>query len=515
RKPLKPGGTTIGRALESDIRLGHGSVSRNHAEIRMQGERWLIRDMGSSNGTRSNGRLVSELELADGDRLHFGDVAVRVLRQDGEAVDLRDDPREYRTQAIPDSSIVLSAAEVSQSKGHRHDSVLGSSGAPPTVEMLAALVTVAREMLRTTELDALLERIADQVFRYIPVEDVFLLLYESGTDELIPKVTRTREGGAPDTTISSSIVRRSYQEGESILTEDAQADPRFAAGPSVISQGIRSVMCVPMLGEMRPLGVIFVDCRTRRVTLREYHLHFLTLLAGVGATALEQAGLRAAISREAAMKERLMRYHSPTLVDELLASPGGTARLEPTEREVSVLFADMVGFSTRTEHMRPKEVALLLNRFLSALVETIFEFGGTLDKFIGDAAMAIFGAPNDQADHAERAVRCALNMQEAVAKLNAEYGLQQQPITVRIGINSGMAVSGDIGSSRRMEYTVLGNTVNVASRLESHVAGPGQIVIGEGTREALGDALSCEDLGPQVLKGMHTTVRAYRVLPAE
>jgi adenylate cyclase len=161
--------------------------------------------------------------------------------------------------------------------------------------------------------------------------------------------------------------------------------------------------------------------------------------------------------------------------------------------------------------MAPAQVSRLLNGLFSELVEIIFAHGGTLDKFLGDGLMAIFGAPNDLPDHRSRAVECAMAMQQRVAELDVREGADT-PVQLRIGINSGMAVAGDIGSERRVEYTVLGNTVNVASRLESLVAQPNEIVIGSATQVDLGESILTEPLGPQILKGISEPVPAFRVV---
>ena len=145
-----------------------------------------------------------------------------------------------------------------------------------------------------------------------------------------------------------------------------------------------------------------------------------------------------------------------------------------------MLFADIGGFTSMSERMSPSAVALLLNDYLSRMTDVIFKYEGTLDKYIGDAIMAVFGAPLDMPDHAERAIRTALEMQERLAEWNAERK-EGPAFRVRIGINSGKAVAGEIGSVNKKEYTVLGDTVNIASRLESSVAKPGMVVVGENT----------------------------------
>ena len=185
-------------------------------------------------------------------------------------------------------------------------------------------------------------------------------------------------------------------------------------------------------------------------------------------------------------------------------------------RETSILFADIVGFTARCESLPPEEVAAFLNQFFSLAADVIFKYGGTLDKFIGDAVMAFFGATQQQDDHAERAVRSAIELMGALEKWNSEReaeGLDR--IDVRVAVNSGPVVVGDIGSASRVDYTVLGNTVNVTARLEEHVAAPGSIVLGETTQAAVADLFPTESLGAVQLKGLTREINIFRVVLEE
>jgi adenylate cyclase len=148
-------------------------------------------------------------------------------------------------------------------------------------------------------------------------------------------------------------------------------------------------------------------------------------------------------------------------------------------------------------------------------VEAIFRAGGTLDKFIGDCVMAFFGAPVAQADHALRAVSAAVEIQEGLAAWSAEREARGLPgLSARVAVNSGPVVVGDVGSDRRVDYTVLGNTVNVAARLEASVARPGDVILGPGTHELLGGAFATEPLGEIQLRGLSQKVTAWRVVKA-
>jgi adenylate cyclase len=178
-------------------------------------------------------------------------------------------------------------------------------------------------------------------------------------------------------------------------------------------------------------------------------------------------------------------------------------------RDVTIMFTDIVGFTTMSELMEPSEVAATLNEFFRAMTDVIFDHQGTLDKFIGDAILAVFGAPFEQDDHALNAVHAAIAMRQALADLNSRR--PDRPLNMRIAIHSGRALAGDIGSPKRREFTVLGDTVNTTSRLESSVAKPGQIVISKDTYDRLGGTIRATPLGPVTLRGRQSAIDVFAV----
>ena len=181
------------------------------------------------------------------------------------------------------------------------------------------------------------------------------------------------------------------------------------------------------------------------------------------------------------------------------------------ERDVSVMFCDIVGFTTMSEHAEPQAIAAMLNDFFGRMGEVIFEHDGTVDKFIGDCILAVFGAPFAQEDHATKAVSAALSMQRELARANAEHP-ERAPLRMRIAINSGRALAGDIGSPKRREFTVLGDVVNTASRIESTVTKPDQIVISKNTYDKIGNAFEVRSLGGVTLRGRNTELEVFEVL---
>ncbi len=210
------------------------------------------------------------------------------------------------------------------------------------------------------------------------------------------------------------------------------------------------------------------------------------------------------------LKGALVRHLSEQVARRIMADPEAV-NLGGKKVEATVLFADVRGFTRQCEGWPPMEVIATLNQYFEVMVEAILQHQGTLDKFLGDGIMAVFGAPLPQSDHPQRALRCALGMQEAVAVLNRRRAAQGRPqLGLGIGLNSGEVVAGEVGSEQRLEYTVIGQEVNRAFRIQS-VAGPGEVVLSEQTRQDLTEPVAWEDLGEVELRGFEAPVRLWRV----
>jgi class 3 adenylate cyclase len=231
---------------------------------------------------------------------------------------------------------------------------------------------------------------------------------------------------------------------------------------------------------------------------------------GAGAGLVDEfKRLHAAVVEQTTSRKTLASFVPQQLADRLAAHP--EIAIEPQEVEVSVLFSDIRGFSTLAERLPARDVAAVVGKHLSAMAEVVLSLGGMIDKFQGDAVMVVFGAPEPTLDHAEQALRCAIAMQARQTELNAEgWDADVPELGVGIGVNTGPVIAGTVGGGGRLEYTVVGDAVNVAQRLQSEAAG-GEIVAAASTVKAA-PGVVCESIGPRYVKGREEPVEVFRVV---
>lgn len=538
RQPLFVSGNeplVLGRSLGCEVLLDDGSVSRRHAAVEpddsIPGEPgWRIRDLGSTNGVVVDGARVQSARLAPGQRLQVGIFTLEVERPaarlptSGIRATLVRPVREVSalwspealSGAVPIPIPSEEPAETPPDKRRELDRAYDN-------RVFVFLMRLATQLLEATDVSGVLERAVAIAFEALPARRAFALL--TGEDgELTCELARYGEEvihrPEAEPPLSKSILRAVMDERMALVTDDAQSDDRWAAtGESILLHRIRSVLCAPLWSGERILGVLQLDTAFRAGAFTERDLELFTAIANYAAVAIERIRYAREVEREVARRSRLERYHSPAVVEAVLAREA--YRDDGSESDgrglesavVTVLFLDLVGFTPFVESAGPERVVELLNATFERAVEAVFEAGGTLDKFLGDGMMAFFGAPVPQEDHAHRAVLAAVEIQRRMSALERERRAAGRPaLAVRIALHSGRVMVGDVGSHSRVDYTVLGDAVNVAARLEAFVAGPGEIVLGDATAELLPEGVDLEPLGEMALKGLERKVTAYRVV---
>ena len=510
----------VGRAATSDAPVYDATVSRKHAEISLADSGVRVRDLGSSNGTFVNGTRISEQVAQNGDIVTFGKVAFKVLElAPPSAKPPPPEPADFAAKPSPEATIVRQvaikdpAAEL-QERARQSGAVHLAAEADAVeqqAQKLSLLLEISKELSKQQDVDRLLQRVVDITFQVMNVDRVSILMVEGENQELIPRVSKNKFGDQGGTRhVPQSIAGRAVTERLAILTDNAAADERFK-GKSIVMQSVRSAMCAPLMGsEASVLGLIYVDNMSATHAFGDEDLEFLIAFSGIAAVAIENTQLTERVQREAVVRSNFQRYFAPDLAEQI-ANQVDAVQLGGARRPVVVFFSDIRGFTSMSENMNPDQIASLLTEYFTEMVEIVFEYGGTLDKFMGDAIMALWGAPISHGDDADRAMRTAIDQLRTLQKLNEKWAQEErQQVQIGIGINFGEVFAGNIGSDRRLEYTVIGDAVNVASRLCSK-AGGGEIMISEPFYRALKSPPEVEQLEPLRLKGKAEAVPVYRV----
>jgi adenylate cyclase len=307
--------------------------------------------------------------------------------------------------------------------------------------------------------------------------------------------------------ISQSIIAKVMQNGSPVLLADAQSDPSFSASQSIVRSGIRSGMCAPLGTRERRFGLLYVDNASRRAMFTPEDLNVFTVIAMQAGLAIDHVRSRNEIARQALKLATLERFLSPQVAGKVLAE-AGDLQLGGERQRATLLFADIRGFTALAETTPPESVVTILNGFFGRMTDVIFKFDGTIDKYLGDGLMCLFGAPFAHWDDALSAVRAASQMQEALAEFNLAG--DHAPLQMGIGIHSGDVIIGYMGTARRMDYTAIGDTVNVAARLTAEAA-PEQILISSATWDLLREKVPARRLPPRKLKGRGEPIETLEI----
>ncbi|MEM7557067.1 MAG: adenylate/guanylate cyclase domain-containing protein [Cyanobacteria bacterium P01_A01_bin.84] len=511
---------TIGRLPECDLCLPFGGVSRCHARIvKIESDVWTIEDLGSKNGTQLNQNYISSPQrLRHSDILCVGEVMLTVIMPTSEVLNW--EPVEVKKEKIAEGKVLIRNVKQLQQQwiqaASKGDNVQVKD---KTIARLKDLVDIAKNLSAAASIEEIFSQVQEVVFRYLKSIDRLALLIDFHNDNKLEltnsamrKASEQKDLAADGSWISRSICQRVYDEKIAIQTADAQKDERFAGEHSILMKDIRSAMAVPLWDETKVVGVLYADAH-----LSSYHwesegeeeLSFFSALANLVASSVQRWLLAERLKTQELIRKRLERYHSPAVVQQLIevgALPDG--RLTPQETEISILFADLVGFTAMSERFSPTEISQLLNNLFEEMLQEVFSNGGTLDKYIGDCIMAFFGAPEPQEDHADRAVIAAKGMLSRLQNLNLNH-FWREPLKLRIAINSGKAVVGDVGSSQRVDYTALGATINLAARMEG-ICSPGKCVVSEATHDMLSLPGDFEEIGDYRFKGIDRLVKVYQ-----
>ncbi|MFC2154990.1 adenylate/guanylate cyclase domain-containing protein [Acidobacteriota bacterium] len=495
---LKKDTISVGKLASNDLQINESAVSRSHCTFSKTGKIYKLTDLGSTNGTYINGRRITEKELKVGDNIIIGRTMLNYL-QVTEAESIND----VGDQKI--SMIVPLSDEFKIEKKKKIE--------PTDLTLLTSLTALGKDLIASTSLESSFEKVANLIFEYLNPKRVFIFSSDEKQEDLILKHSRTKKGKEEGkVNISKTIAMKAIKEKVAILSSNTRDDSRFDGAKSIIIFGITSAISVPIWTKNSIYGLVYIDTTAFDQMFKEEDLEILSIIANFTGLSIEGIESLKKLNREKKVRAKLERYHSPSVVSRIMGmqDQGSQEVIAYKETVATVFFMDIVGFTTKVEHLSPVETGVFLNNFFTEMTDIIFKHNGTLDKYIGDAIMAVFGVPFEIGNHAESAIQAALDMMGKLKEMNRSQP-QKDRIQIRIGINAGKLISGDFGSPKRLDYTVIGNTVNVASRLESSVAGANDIVISEAVHKLAANVFEYEYLGGKKLQGILTSVKTYKV----
>jgi adenylate cyclase len=562
---------SIGRKDDNDLVLSCLLVSKYHARIIRTSAGYILKDLRSVNGMKvNNERVEGQHFLKDKDKIQLGNVALifndainfakeslasvfqpqlqindrleRILEEQkpksglssfvegkgGIQIDKKtssyvrevDEKHLSLVQFLPEGMIneTTISEQTKSNVEHNVDFLPGSQITDNEVlkedyEKLRLAYELSK--LGIADINALLEKTLELMFGVLPVDRGVIMLVDCKNGSLTVDKVKIREGKGiekENILLSKTVLRKVIETGSAYITSDAFQDPLLKNAESICRLSIRCVICVPLTCHGQVHGVLHLDSQDRINFFNEKDLNLVNAISTQAAIALENGKLIKDIEKEVTIREQLGRFLAPPVVENVIKNGEEHIKKGGIRTTGTILFADIRSFTEFSEKSTPEEVVELLNDFFERLVNIVFKYDGILDKYIGDCIMAQFGTLPDQMESEYKACCAALEFKEAVAEMNKERGIRGcEPISIGVGVNTGPLVAGFIGSSKRLEYTSIGDTVNTSSRICS-LADKDQVLISESTLRFVAHRFETRFVDQKQFKGKTKEVRVFEIV---
>ncbi|KAJ3108775.1 hypothetical protein HDU97_000175 [Phlyctochytrium planicorne] len=536
--PLVREETMIGRKDDNHIILNCNKISKHHGIVHKIDNNYYIRDKNSSNGIRINDVMIppnTPKILNEGDRISIGTITMTFVPEGKEPPDnLGPNPHRQSTRiAARDDNVklvtilpseqkyeetVTVSAEIPADDGEvdfcRGQEIKDMNTLKEDYEKLRLAYELSKISL-TNDITPLLAKSMELMFEILPIDRGVVLLVDENTGNLAPHYVKLREGKSiegREILLSSTILRRVFDTRIALISKDACEDPMLGRAASVRYGQIRSVICVPLVAHNKVHGILHLDSKDRmNSSFSPKDLSLVKAISNQTAVAIENSILIKEVEQKAKITEQLSRFLAPHVVDRM-TSRGNPIQRGGKELVGTIIFADIRGFTNFSEKVGPMEVVNLLNDYFERLVRIVFKYEGIVDKYIGDALMAVFGTMDDETDSEYRSVAAALEFKDTIREMNEERKRQgKDTISIGVGVNTGELLAGFIGSSQRLEYTCIGDTVNTSSRI-CDMSSRDQVLISEFTYDAVKDWVVAEQVGYRQFKGKTTEVMVYEAI---
>ncbi len=476
---------TIGRSTaEQPVELDLSpdtAVSRLHARLTYENAAYWLEDLDSRYGTLVNGnKITGKTRLKPGDQIKMGHTTLELF--------------------VPDTGMLTSSVSATESTPNlllARDPDLASLKA--VRRRLAAFYELGMMLGIVETVEPMLQSTIEYLCKVIPdAERGAVLLQER--NQLTPRAY-VPEQFKP--AISNNLARLAIENQEAFTWRRGSTGKTGLLSDSVIRHGTQAAMYAPLIWQGEALGVVFVDNFFNKRAFEDDDLRLLMAIANQVAMFVKNHALQRDLRHQEVIRSNLLRQFSPQVagrLERLLKEPDhlhlGGKRSDPA----TILTSDVRGFTALSAEMEPSELVDMLNELFSVCIPIIFKYNGTIDKYVGDAILAVFGSPDPDDDQCEHAVKAAFEMQAAIDKLGQDRQAQGLPVCqVGIGIHTGPILHGFIGSYEHMEYTVIGDVVNRATRYCSG-AGSGEIVISPAVLQRVTELV---EVSPKVIKAKH------------
>jgi adenylate cyclase len=515
---------SIGRDPSNELQLRDTKSSRCHASIQLEHGDYKLTDLGSRNGTWLNDRSVKSATLVHGDRIYIGDTVLEFVNSQQLSTKRNSNNSICGGKTNGGLTLIINSEdeyiEEAALSGHTFAVSDADSGLEYSGEDLDQLKLYSNRLKKLYEanrilaslkaLPELLESILKIMFEFLPGERGVILLDE-GKNGFVPVAGLTKDGCTDEEIpVSSTLLAKVISDRIALISGNIMQDTRFDPSASIVAQGITSCLTVPMVIGQTVLGVIHLDTRGSYAAFSDDDLEVVSAIANQAAVAVQNASLMEQARTTAVARDNLSRYLAPEIIESIMSGESEVSMCGEM-KTATILFADIRGFTTLSENVPPSIVIELLNQYFEIMVDCILDSSGVVDKFVGDEIMAVWGVPEAKDNDVFNAVSAAVKMQQSLHIYNQKRLAEgSSPIYMGIGINTGPVVAGNLGSSRRMQYTVIGDSVNQASRLEG-LTGKEQIIISEATWVHVKDRIKVVDLGDVSVKGKQDTIHAFEV----
>jgi adenylate cyclase len=455
------------------LSLSDDKVSAHHARLTLENGEYWVEDLGSTNGTWvNNKRIRVKTHLTPKSVIRVGGTSMKVEVIPGQLT-----PPPTVEKTIPPQE---TPAETVKTDEPLPDLVLDETSSKKTRHRLSVFFELSSELGEIDNIESLASIIITHLHKAFPRKGRFVRCGFLLGEDLVLKAYHPHD---KPPSCSTTLARYVLEKKEACLWNvDSKTEVDKSA--SLFQHKTQSAMYAPVMWKDETLGVLYADASSPKAAFSKDDLQLMQAIGTLGAMFMNNFSLQQNLQREAVVKERLLAQFPPKIAERLSHQPDRISFASEKVDKVSVLFSDVRGFTKLSAKLEPEQVVKMLNDMFHDLTPIVLKYNGTVDKYMGDAILAVFGCPEPDALQWEHAVQAALEMQEAIKHLQSSRWKNQARFQVGIGIHTGSVIHGFIGARERMEYTVIGNTINVASRYCDGAAA-GEVLISPAVYERL------------------------------